>query len=248
MATDEGRIEKALVSILDNGSKLQGPTVDKYVWRIRRAHPDESPAQIIERMEKTFLTAVTGSGGAAGATAAVPGVGTLASVAAVGAETTFFVEASALLTLAVASVHGIPVHDQEQRKALVLAVALGETGREIVQKTLGTTSGNVGKLITGKIPGAGGLSGLNKRLIKKFVAKYAAKRGALFLGTMLPAGIGAVIGGAGNRSLGKGVIRNARETFGPPPTSWATAPGVIDDRPDELKANDMKANDMEALP
>ncbi|KIQ17158.1 membrane protein [Rhodococcus sp. MEB064] len=225
MADDPGRLEKALVSILDNGSRLQGPAVEKYVWRIRRAHPEDSPAQIVERMEKTFLTAVTGSGGAAGATAAVPGVGTVASVAAVGAETAFFVEASALLTLSIAAVHGIAVHDHEQRRALVLAVALGESGREIVGKTLGR--GNIGKVLTSRIPGAN-LGGLNKKLIQKFVTKYAAKRGAVMLGTMLPAGIGAVVGGAGNRVLGKGVVKNAREAFGPPPLRWQDAPGVVD--------------------
>ena len=225
MAEDPGRVEKALVTILDNGSRLQGPAVEKYVWRIRRAHPTESPAQIIGRLEKTFLNAVTGSGGAAGATAAVPGIGTVASVAAVGTETAFFVEASALLTLSVAAVHGIAVHDHEQRRALVLAVALGESGREIVGKTLGR--GNVGRVLTAGIPGAN-LGSLNKRLVRKFVAKYAAKRGAVMLGTLLPAGIGAVIGGAGNRALGKGVITNARDAFGPPPARWQDAPGVVE--------------------
>ncbi|MGB3769632.1 MAG: hypothetical protein WBA00_00680 [Rhodococcus sp. (in: high G+C Gram-positive bacteria)] len=224
-ADKAGRVEKALVSILDNGSRLQGPAVDKYVWRIRRMHPDESPAQIVERLEKLFLNAVTGSGGAAGATAAVPGVGTIASVAAVGAETAFFVEASALLTLSVAAVHGVAVHDHEQRRALVLAVALGETGREMVGKTIGR--GSIGTVITSALPGAN-LGNLNQRLLRKFVAKYAARRGAVMLGTLLPAGIGAVVGGAGNRTLGKGVVKNAREAFGSPPARWQDAPGVID--------------------
>ena len=40
---------------------------------------------------------------------------------------------------------------------------------------------------------------------------YAAGRSALILGKLVPAGIGAVIGGAGNRAIGKGVIRNARD-------------------------------------
>lgn len=228
MAEDPGRIEKALVSILDNGSRLQAPAVEKYVWRIRRAHPSESPAQIVERLEKTFLTAVTGSGGAAGATATVPGVGTIASAAAVSAETAFFVEASALLTLSVASVHGVSVHDHEQRRALVLAVALGESGLEVVAKTFGR--GNIAKVITSRVPGAD-MGSLNQRLLRKFLAKYAAKRGAVMMGTMLPAGIGAVIGGVGNRTLGKRVVTNAREAFGPPPTRWQDAAGVIDEDP-----------------
>ncbi|SFA41153.1 hypothetical protein SAMN05444374_10233 [Rhodococcoides kroppenstedtii] len=52
------------------------------------------------------------------------------------------------------------------------------------------------------------------------VGKFAARRGAVMLGTLLPAGIGAAVGGAGNRALGKTVIGNARDAFGPPPQDW----------------------------
>ena len=99
MSSKPGIAEAFIVKMLDNGARLQGPAVAKYVDLMRRAHPDESPAQIIERLEKQFLLSVTGSGSAAGATAAFPGVGTLAAIGAVGAETAFFFEASALLTL-----------------------------------------------------------------------------------------------------------------------------------------------------
>lgn len=39
---DSGRIEKVLVSVLDNGSRLQAPAVAKYVNHVRKAHPDET--------------------------------------------------------------------------------------------------------------------------------------------------------------------------------------------------------------
>ncbi|MDJ0392381.1 hypothetical protein QMK17_03405 [Rhodococcus sp. G-MC3] len=214
-----GRLEKALVSILDNGSRIQGPAIEKYVAYMRRAHPKDTPAQLIERLENRFLLAVTSSGSAVGGAAAVPAIGTVASLAAVGAETAFFIESSALLTLSVASVHGIPVHDHQQRRALVLAVALGESGMQIVEKTVGTSAKNWGTLVTSRIPG-GAMTTMNKSLVKKFVQKYLAKRSALLFGKLLPAGIGAVIGGAGNRMIGKGVIRNARDAFGPAPRTW----------------------------
>ncbi|KAA0022531.1 hypothetical protein [Antrihabitans cavernicola] len=228
MADRQGRLEKTVVSLLDNGSKLQGPAVAKYVERARRAHPDDSPAQIIERLEKTFLNAVTGSGGAVGAAAAVPGVGTVASIAAAGAETVFFLEASAVLTLAVASVHGIEPSDNEQRKALVLAVALGDSGREIVERTLGRSAKHYGTALGTRVTG---MQGMNNSLLKRFITRYAAKRGALAFGKVIPAGIGAVIGGVGNRALGKGVINNARDAFGPPPPRWPATEVIIDADP-----------------
>lgn len=214
-----GKLERALVNILDNASRLQGPAVDKYVAHVRRAHPYDTPAQIIERLEKRFLLAVTGSGSAVGGAATIPGVGTVASLAAVGAETAFFIESSALLTLSVAAVHGIPVENHQQRRALVLSVALGESGMQIVQRTVGKTAKNWGPLITSRIPG-GSMTSMNKSLVKKFITKYLAKRSALLVGKMLPAGIGAAIGGAGNRAVGKGVIKNARDAFGPPPARF----------------------------
>ncbi|MFC9832479.1 hypothetical protein ACFVKB_01420 [Rhodococcus sp. NPDC127530] len=225
MAGNGGPVEKVLVSVLDNGSRLQAPAVAKYVEWVRRSHPGESPAQIVERMEKMFLLAVTGSGSAVGATAAIPGVGTVASIAAVGAESAFFLEAAALLTLAVASVHGISAADHQQRRALVLSVALGESGMEIVQKATGVTAKNWASAITSRIPGPT-MKGMNSTLVRKFITKYAARRSALVLGKLVPAGIGAAIGGAGNRAIGKGVVKNAREAFGPAPARW----------PDEIRA------------
>lgn len=219
MADNAGRMEKILVSVLDNGSRLQAPAVAKYVQRVRRAHPDETPAQIIERMEKIFLTAVTGSGGAVGGVAAIPAVGTVTSIAAVGAETAFVLESAALLTLAEASVHGIAPHDHQQRRTLVLAVALGESGMEIVERATGATAKNWGSVIVNRTPAAK-LTGLNKSLARKFLLKYAAKRSPLVLGKLMPAGIGIAIGGAGNRAIGKGIINNARDAFGPPPARW----------------------------
>ncbi|MGQ4616324.1 hypothetical protein [Nocardia sp. R7R-8] len=213
----KGAFEKTVIELLDTGSRLQAPAVAKYVDRIRRSHPDESPAQIIDRLEKQYLLAVTSSGGAVGATAALPGVGTVAAIAAVSAETTFFMEASAVFTLAVAAVHGVTPEDREQRRALVLAVVLGESGMEIVQKSVGTSAKNWGTAFANRIPG---LSSMNDSLLKRFIIRFITKRAALMAGKVLPAGIGAVIGGAGNRALGKATITNARKAFGPPPATW----------------------------
>lgn len=219
-----GVAETFIVKMLDNGSRLQGPAVARYVDLLRRAHPDESPAQIIARLEKQFLLGVTGSGSAAGATAAFPGVGTIAAIGAVGAETAFFFEASALLTLAIASVHGIEPHNHEQRRALVLAVSLGDAGKEIVAAATGTSMRNWPKALTSQVGGTQ-LKTINNSLVKKFIRRYFAKRSPLLLGKLVPAGIGAAIGGVGNRALGKRTIAHARDAFGPPPAQWPAVDG-----------------------
>lgn len=225
---DRSRTEKMVVSVLDNASRLQAPAVSGYVDKLRRAHPGESPAQIIQRLENQFLLAVTGSGAGVGAAAALPGVGTVTSLAAAGAETAFFLEASALFTLAVANVHGINPQDNEQRRALVLAVALGDTGMKVVERTVGHSAKNWGTLLATRVPG---ISQMNDSLLKRFVLRFLTKRVALLAGKVIPAGIGAVIGGVGNRALGKGVIGNAQKAFGPPPAQFPAKQLVIDAEP-----------------
>ncbi|GAB3209119.1 hypothetical protein ACFXO9_33580 [Nocardia tengchongensis] len=233
----KGGFEKAVVSLLDNGSQVQAPAVAKYVAKMRASHPDETPGQIISRFETLYLNTVTASGTAVGATAAVPGVGTVASVAAMSAETAFFLEASAVFTLAVAAVHGIAPEDKERRRALVLAVVLGESGMEIVQKSVGASAKNWGGLMAGKIPG---LSSMNDSLLKRFMVQFIAKRGALMVGKVIPAGIGAAIGGFGNRALGRRTVDNARKAFGAPPLTWPQ-PMIVD--ADPLTALDAPAWD-----
>ncbi|WP_067846155.1 hypothetical protein [Nocardia lijiangensis] len=212
-----GAFEKTVIALLENGSKLQAPAVEKYIDRIRRAHPDETPAQIIDRIQRQYLLAVTGSGTAAGATAAMPGVGTVASLATITAETAFFLEASALYTLAIAAVHGIAPEAKEQRRALVLAVVLGDSGMEIVERSVGQSAKNWGTLLANRIPG---LSGMNDTLMKRFIVRFLTKRMALMAGKVIPMGIGAVIGGVGNRALGKTTVYNAQKAFGPAPVFW----------------------------
>jgi hypothetical protein len=217
----QDQLEKAIVSLLDNGSKLQAPAVATYVDRTRRAHPEETPAQTIARLETLYLNAVTGSGGAVGATAAIPGVGTVAALTAAASETLFFLEASALFTLAVAAIHGIAPQDHEQRRALVLAVVLGDSGREVVERMVGRSANNWAELLAGRTAAT---STLSQSLLRRFVMCFAVRRGALLVGKVIPAGIGAVIGSVGNRTLGRQVTNNARAAFGPPPPYWT---GVI---------------------
>lgn len=214
--------------LLDRAQRLQAPAVQKYVASLREKYPDDSPAQIIRRLEKRYLTAVTGSGGAVGATAAVPGVGTMTAMGAMTGETAFFLEASALLALAIAEVHGIPLHDIERRKALVFAVALGEEGVIALGRVVGTRGGALRSLGSSSVPRSA-LTKLNKSLVSKLSRKYFFRKAPLMLGKLMPAGIGAVIGGVGGRALGGRVVHNAREAFGPPPSAWVIDATVVSD-------------------
>ena len=78
------------------------------------------------------------SGAAVGSAAAFPGIGTLVAMSAVAGETVVFLEATAVFVLAVAEVHGIPAEHRERRRALVLAVLVGDDGKHAVADLIGT--------------------------------------------------------------------------------------------------------------
>jgi hypothetical protein len=225
---EPGAAAKALSNILERGARVQAPAVEAYVQRLRRANPGASPAEIITKLEKRYLAAVMASGAAVGSAAAFPGIGTIAALSAVAGETVVFLEATALFVLAVAEVHGIPAGHREHRRALVLSVLVGDDSKGAVRDLVGPGRTNGAWLgeSTAALP-LPVVSQLNNRLLKYFVKRYALRRGAIAFGKMLPMGIGAVIGGGGNRLMGKKIISNARTAFGPPPGRWPVAVHVL---------------------
>jgi hypothetical protein len=223
-----GATAKVLSQIIERGARVQAPAVKAYVDRLRQHNADAVPAEVVKKLEKHYLAAVTASGAAVGSAAAIPGIGTLAALSAVAGETVVFLEATAVYVLALAEVYGIPADHRERRRTLVLAVLVGEEGKHAVADLIGPgrTSGSwiADGAATLPLPA---VSQLNSRLMKFFVKRYALKRGAIAFGKLLPVGIGAVVGGVGNRLMGKRIIANARKAFGNPPPRWPAALHVL---------------------
>ena len=216
----EEELPEIVVRALDTSLAIQHKLVVRHVQGVREEHPDASPREVIEHLESQFLKAVTFAGAAVGGAAAVPGVGTVAAVALGAGEVVGFLEAATLFTLAVAHVHGIDVEDVERRRALVLTVILGESGRDAVGKVAHRLPGPIGGIVGGKLS-TPSVRELNSGLVRSFARRFAIRQGALAFGRLVPFGIGAFIGGSGNRLLGRNVIRGAKETFGAPPKTFA---------------------------
>jgi hypothetical protein len=212
---------RALTHIIERSSRIQGPAAAAYVERLRRADPGAAPAVIVSKLEKRYLAAVTASGAAVGSAAVLPGVGTLAVLSAAAGETAVFLEATAFFVLAVATVYGVPAENRERRRALVLAVLVGDDSKHAVAELIGPgrTSGAWLSEGVASLP-MPALAQLNSRLLKYAVRRYTLRRGALLFGKMLPIGIGAVVGAIGNRLVGKKIVRNAHKAFGTPPSRW----------------------------
>lgn len=211
----------AVTAALRGAIRSQSGLAKAYVRRLRRAHPDESPARIRERLDSTFLGLVTASGAAVGGTAAVPGIGTLVAFGAIGAESLVFLEAAAFYTLSVAEVYGLDVREGEQEELLVMTVMLGASGTAILANAVSAEAGSgAGASLAGRVLRIPGLKEINTRMMHRFVRKFAVKRAGLAMGKLAPAGLGAAIGGWGNRKLGRTVVDTADATFGAPPPHW----------------------------
>jgi hypothetical protein len=211
---------RALAQLIERSSRIQGPAAEAYVARLRRTHPDAGPAEIVSKLENRYLAALTASGAAVGSAATFPGIGTLTAMSAGAGETVFFLEATAVYVLATAAVYGIPADHSERRRALILAVLLGDDTKQALGDLIGPsrTQGWVAEGFA-SLP-MSTLARFNSRMLKYVVRRYAVRRGALMFGKLLPVGIGAAVGGVGNRMVGRKIVRNAHNAFGSPPRRW----------------------------
>jgi hypothetical protein len=219
-----GGVEQALDSALDAALRIQRPVVLAYLARVRERNPSASPAEVVSKLERQYLSAVVGLGGASGAAAAVPGVGTGTALATGAAEIAAFVSATAMFVLSVAEVHGIPVNDPQLRRALVLTVLLGEVGEAAVEGEV--LQAPHWAQVLGRSASRERIAGVNARLARVAMTRFGRRQGALLFGRALPLGIGAGIGAIGNAALARGTIAAARRAFGPPPRRFPSR--VID--------------------
>ena len=211
-----------ITAALRRAIRLQSGTARRYVHSLREKHPEESPAEIRTRLDSLFLGTVTASGAAVGGTAAVPGIGTLVAFGAIGAESLVFLEAAAFYTLAVAEVHGVDVRQGEHEELLVMTVMLGASGTALLANAVSSGGGSAaGGSLAARALRVPGLKEINSRMMHRFIRKFAVKRAGLAMGKLAPAGLGAAIGGWGNRRLGRTVVDTADATFGAPPQHWS---------------------------
>ena len=205
--------------LLNSAVTIPSQRIRSYVDSLRQDHPDADPEELIEILTSRYLWTVSGSGGAVGAAAAFPVVGTTAALALTAGQVTAFLAASSALCLAVAEVHGISTDDAARRRALLLSTLLGERGPRLLEQQLGLSTATWGKVLLTRLPVAT-VKTVNRTLRGRMAKTVITKGSTVFLGRLLPFGIGAVIGFVGSRAMGKNLIVGLAEAFGPPPATF----------------------------
>ncbi len=225
-----GNPKPGVHNVLLRAVEIQRPLVVANIRRLQRRNPRASAAQLADILERDYLRAVTGGGALVGATALVPGVGTVASLGLSAAATVGFLEATALYATSLAELHGIRMTDPEKASTLVMAVMLGEEGTALLGSLSGQAMGRGkgasqawGNALAGRMSSSG-FGFIRERIQKAFLRNLLRRQGTALFGRALPFGIGAVVGGAGNLMMGRAVVANAKEAFGPMPD---TVPGEL---------------------
>lgn len=219
----QGKPKPGVHNVLLRAVEVQRPLVLANLRRLQRKHPHATAAQLAARLERDYLMAVTGGGALVGGAAVIPGVGTAAALGLSAAATVGFLEATALFSTSLAELHGVRLVDPEKASTLVMAIMLGEEGTALLSSLSGQAAGQGkgptqawGSLFARRVPLAG-FGSVRERIQSMFLRTLLKQQGTALLGRALPFGIGAVVGGVGNRVMGRAVVANAKEAFGPMP-------------------------------
>ncbi|RMI30932.1 hypothetical protein [Nocardia stercoris] len=214
----ERAVAHTMEFVVRRGTGVRDPLAARYLERLRRKHPDRSPAEIERGLETRYLVAVTAGGAVAGLVAAVPGVGTILGFAVAGLESVLFLETSALYATALGQLHDVEPLPPGDKRLLLSQVVFGIGGAELMY---GQSAAHAAKDWAAKVGDrVPGIRSIENPLLKQYAVRFLVRRGLLLFGSALPAGIGAVIGATGNHALGRAVVTNARDTFGPAPAYW----------------------------
>ncbi len=201
---------RILENVLDNALEKQWKRASASVDGHRRRSPEATPEEIARRIVDEFVRDVSLIGAAGGAVAAVPGPGTAVKlIGGTVVETGALLERASYMIMGVAEAYGLGLDELEVRRYAVLRVLGAWAGiSQGVTGLAGTLGAGLGKRATEAI------HAFNKAMRKQIIFKWASRAGTIRLGSALPFGIGAGIGGASNyfigRSLGRVAINECR--------------------------------------
>lgn len=194
---------------------------------LRAKKPGASTEELMRALTLRYSVLATGTGAGIGGVAAMPGIGTATALGLTVGEGLVFAEASAFLTLAAADIHDVDMRDAETRRLVLMAVLSGERGAEIIAKSLGQQ----GMQWSSVLGGGGVVPGFVTRQVSRYVRRRVlARTSGIWLGRLLPFGVGAVIGGVGARLVSRSVVDALEEIFEEAPeTLQGSARPAIED-------------------
>jgi hypothetical protein len=206
---DLERISKAMLTTIDQVSTSR--------WEAAVARAAALPGDVrpekMQALSDSFARELAAFGATAGAAAAAPMVGTAATMLAATAELAWFTARAGDLILTVAALHGRPAPTVDEGRAWMLAVLIyGSSAREGFAKALNEANTGLSPASNTRLP-ITTLQTVNRLLVPRLMKRYGTRRGAIALGTALPLGIGALVGGGANYMAVRSLAKHADEFF-----------------------------------
>jgi hypothetical protein len=206
---DAERIAQKMLASVDEVSAKRWDAAVKRA----AALPGEIRPDKVKALVDSFALELGAFGAGAGVAAAAPAVGTAATLMATTAELAWFTTRAGDLILTIAALHGRPDPTVEERRAWVLAVLIyGGSARDGFAKALNQATTGATVASGNRVPLAT-LQTANRLMGKLLVRRYGVRRGAIALGTAVPLGLGALIGGSANYVAIRALGRHADEFF-----------------------------------
>jgi hypothetical protein len=200
-------------------SAIDEAATNRWDAAVKRAAalPGDLRPEKMKALADSFARQQAAAGAAAGAAAASPLVGTAATLATALAELTWFTMRAGDLILTVAALHGRPTPTVEERRAWLLAVLIyGGSARDGFSRALNEAQTGMSVVHSNgpsRNVNVAVIQRANNVLARALVRRYGARRGVVALGTALPLGLGAVIGGGANYRAVRALAKNADQFF-----------------------------------
>ena len=126
-----------------------------------------------------------------------------------------------MYTVGSAYLRGVEISDAERRRAIVLMVLSGAQGAAIVDTLVGPNAQSVPSVkMLSKFSGPT-LNQANSLLTRSLMKSLRRRLRRMWIGKLMPLGIGAVAGTMANRALAKKVIEGVGPNLGQPPVEFA---------------------------
>lgn len=205
VSTDSQKVSR-LMSIVDKVLDSQAGKVTEFL----EENKNLSPHKMEKKLRRSLRRWEAWEGTAVGATATFPGAGTIVAGSLTFGQLALHLQHAARYVLGVASLHGFDIHDVDRRRALFLAIVLGEDSGDFLGDGSQVSLATLATALTVKSKGGMTISSRIARAMTKRIASASAKR---FAGRLMPFGIGAVVGHIGGRRLAARIIDSTKKAF-----------------------------------
>lgn len=212
------------------------------VSRLRVENPAATADELADRLIRRCARELAVGGAVAGGAAASPVAGVTVAVATAGADATFSMGRLSEMIMGIGLIYGHEQATVDERTALVLAVlGLSESAAVGLTGIAARVGSRGGARLVARLP-AGAAPSPTAGATRRALSKVSGARGPWSLAALVPYGIGAGVGAAGNAVLAHSVGRAAKQYFsstGSPDPSTRFAPlqedaddaEIVDDGP-----------------